>query len=205
MKNAKLIGIRPGNVKTYGDVDLCDPKSDFHKQRELGIQELEIDGALEISSMKLLYGEENAKQAVELLDTFVKVKEKINKIAEELTWYYLNPTKNAGPNREVIEKLFSIGTVPEIDAIFVQIAESSNLPQDLVIQGLYEVLRNHYKTKFEQDNKFTVTTHNSSNSFIDGQNTITHRIITNYFSTFLKHHYEHKGFQRYKNRKYFSS
>jgi len=87
MKDAQLISIRGGVVKTYGDFDLCDPNSDFHKRRELGIQEIAID-ALEISSMKLLYGEENAGQAVELLELFEKTKVEISEIAEELARYY---------------------------------------------------------------------------------------------------------------------
>ena len=93
MKDAKLVGIRGGVVKTYGDVDLCDPNSDFHKRRELGIQEMTID-ALEISSMKLLYGEENAEQAVQLLALFEKTKEEIGLIAEELALHYTGQTSD---------------------------------------------------------------------------------------------------------------
>lgn len=104
MAKAKLIGIRGGVVKTYGDVDLCDPASDVHKRYQLGIQELAI-GALEISSMKLLYGPENAERANDLLNLFDEVEKQIDLMSASLAADYTKVAMQLAIHRHVLEML----------------------------------------------------------------------------------------------------
>lgn len=68
MKDATIDDVKAGVVKTVGaNADIHDPNSEIHKRRELGRRELAV-GLQEISSMKLLYGPINAKNAMRFIE-----------------------------------------------------------------------------------------------------------------------------------------
>lgn len=82
MKDAKLIKIGFGNIKTYGGFDLMDPRSPFHDREELGVEEREL-GWISNSCMKLLFFKKNGDQTATLL--LEQIKKRIANMQKEST------------------------------------------------------------------------------------------------------------------------
>lgn len=203
MANAKILSIQGGVVKTYGDVELCDPNSDVHKRRELGTQELAI-GAIEISSMKLLYGEENAEEAAKLMEIFEEVKGKIIKLAEKFALFYVNqqPASSRGlsfkrdeVNGEPTEKISSAGTSPTEDSYLTKMQRINEFAQEMGIEkgsASYQMLVNATAPigapRANINDEYNILS-------IAGKETTAAKILTNYFSIYLKNNSTTKDFK----------
>jgi hypothetical protein len=208
MAKAKILSIQGGVVKTYGDVDLCDPTSDVHKRRELGTQELAI-GATEISSMKLLYGEENAEEAAKLMETFEEVKERIIKLAEKFALFYVNqqpvtpralPFRRDEVNGEIIGKTPSAGSSPTEDSYLVKMQRIEDFAQEMgIVKGTasYQMLvdASLAATGASRTNINTLINNENNTLAAAGQDTTAAKILTNYFSVYLKKYSTTKDFK----------
>lgn len=143
---AKLITVRFGVVKTYGGVDIFDPRSAVHNRDYFGVDSKQIGYIDNNACMKLMNLNENAKLVVELsslhLDTEVKIKALSHSITKKmaiqfpkLLELFLNhySRRQFSPKdfltQEKIEKLNSsliaqIKNKEKIQAVF------SNVPKD---------------------------------------------------------------------------
>jgi hypothetical protein len=87
MAKAQLITVRFGIVKTYGDVDIFDPRSAVHSRAYFGVDSKQI-GYINNACMKLVNLNENAQlvmqQLTQHLDTELKIKTLSNRITQEV-------------------------------------------------------------------------------------------------------------------------
>lgn len=81
MKDAELIKVIPGIVKSKGSVDINDKDSPFHKRDYSGVEEQQI-GWIDNAAMKLFYCLGNAKEVTKLLKKQELSKPQINKIID---------------------------------------------------------------------------------------------------------------------------
>lgn len=86
---AKLKAVRFGIVKTYGDVDIYDPNSSFHKRDYFGVSSAQI-GFIDNACMKLMNLLINAKLVAELLSKHQQVNSKIDVVSEEIVKNYFS-------------------------------------------------------------------------------------------------------------------
>ena len=81
---AQLITVRFGVVKTYGDVDIFDPRSAVHSRAYFGVDSKQI-GYINNACMKLMNFNENAKLVMEQLIQHLDAGTKINTLSNRLT------------------------------------------------------------------------------------------------------------------------
>lgn len=81
MAKARLITVRFGIVKTYGDVDIFDPQSAVHSRDYFGVDCKQV-GYIGNACMKLMNLDENAKLVAELFIQNLYAEEKIRKLAQ---------------------------------------------------------------------------------------------------------------------------
>lgn len=80
MAKARLITVRFGVVKTYGDVDIFDPRSAVHSRDYFGVDCKQI-GYIGNACMKLMNLDENAKLVTELFAKSLQAEEKIKALS----------------------------------------------------------------------------------------------------------------------------
>lgn len=85
MAEAEFTGtIKFGIVKTYGnEASISDPHSSIHQRRESGVEEDQV-GVIKNSAMKLLYGNSNANEVIQIIQKHCEINEEIKNIAEEV-------------------------------------------------------------------------------------------------------------------------
>ncbi|MFT6333191.1 MAG: hypothetical protein ACJAW3_001547, partial [Lentimonas sp.] len=79
IKNAELIQVIPGIVKSKGSVNIEDAKSPFHKRSDSGVEEQQI-GWIDNAAMKLFYCLGNAKEVLKILKKQELAKVSIKKV-----------------------------------------------------------------------------------------------------------------------------
>lgn len=77
MSDSSLIRVLPGIVKSVGGVDINDPKSDFHKRREEGIEMVHAD-YYNIASIKLFYCVVIGKKMVKIFERVIVAKKLVD-------------------------------------------------------------------------------------------------------------------------------
>lgn len=80
MKNANILGLRFGIVKTTGTVDIFDHNSPFHERNYSGVEEFVL-GFIVNAPMKLLYGPNNAKLVTRLIDAHALIRPLLQEVA----------------------------------------------------------------------------------------------------------------------------
>lgn len=80
---ARLITVRFGIVKTYGDVDIFDPRSAVHSRDYFGVDSKQI-GYIDNACMKLMNLSENAKLVVELFSQHLDIGKKIKTLSNSI-------------------------------------------------------------------------------------------------------------------------
>ncbi len=83
LAKAEIVNIGTGVIKTHGDVDLFDPKSDFHKRNYLGVEERGF-GWINNSCTKLLHFRLNGERVCELVALQEKALSEIKSILSGL-------------------------------------------------------------------------------------------------------------------------
>ncbi len=83
MRDARLIQVIPGIVKSKGSVDLSDKDSPFHKRSYDGVEEQQI-GWVDNAAMKLFYSLGNASRVSEIIATQEEANREIGRISEAL-------------------------------------------------------------------------------------------------------------------------
>jgi hypothetical protein len=81
MKDAEIIKVIPGIVKSKGDVDINNKNSAFHKRDYDGVAERQI-GWVENAAMKLFYCLGNARKTADIIDKQTLAKKDIREIVE---------------------------------------------------------------------------------------------------------------------------
>jgi hypothetical protein len=124
IKNSELIEVRFGIVKTRGDVDITNKNSAFHKRDYSGIEVLQC-GWITNDLMKLLYGLDNAKEILGLLNHHYESDKQIvsyakmcSGMAKEAFW----------AARDCSRRIFGRLEIPKM--MLLTRTESSNIPSE---------------------------------------------------------------------------
>jgi hypothetical protein len=79
IKDAKLLSVIPGIVKSRGAVDINDKDSPFHKRDYSGVEEQQL-GWIDNAAMKLFYCLGNAKEVLEIMEKQELAKAEVREI-----------------------------------------------------------------------------------------------------------------------------
>lgn len=83
MRNAKIMDVGFGVIKTIGEVDIFDPASSFHHRDYLGVKVQQIRW-IDLSCMKLLYFLKDAELSATMLEKHLLASQEIMKIKDRL-------------------------------------------------------------------------------------------------------------------------
>lgn len=137
MAKARLITVRFGVVKTYGDVDIFDPRSAVHSRDYFGVDCKQI-GYVGNACMKLMNLDENAKLVVELFTQNLNADEKIKVLSHSVTQE--SPFKLPGLLNLFLEHYL----------------RRQYLPKDFKSEGQMEALKKCFTDQVKNKNRLTV-------------------------------------------------